>query len=415
MLLRFSLYGFLKNQQYYDPFIALAFYEKLGSWFLVGVLIGFREMMVNLMEIPTGAIADVCGRRKSMIMSFAAYIVSFAIFGSVETLPLLFLAMAFFAVGDAFRTGTHKAMIFTWLRLQGRADERTKTYGYTRSWSKLGSALSVIFAGVIVFFSKDYNYLFYFCIAPYILSIINFLGYPKDLDGLSAKEGASIREIVAHLKDSFLVSIKNPSIRRLMLESMGFEGVFKSAKDYLQPILKNAAIPLCAAIVTVQGLGEKQKAVVLIIPVYFALYILSAVASRNSHRLVDHQGAEDKTARFLWGMNLAAFAALIPAIYYGIHWAMILGFAALYVMQNLWRPVLISRFDIHSDEAKGATLLSIENQAKSGSAMIAAPLLGFIVDIVKQRGIGDCEFWPVGVLGALIALGFFLTSRSHSE
>jgi hypothetical protein len=114
-------------------------------------------------------------------------------------------------------------------------------------------------------------------------------------------------------------------------------------------------------------------------------------------------------------MNLAAFAALIPAIYYGIHWAMILGFAALYVMQNLWRPVLISRFDIHSDEAKGATLLSIESQAKSGSAMIAAPLLGFIVDIVKQRGIGDCEFWPVGVLGALIALGFFLTSRSHSE
>lgn len=76
MLWRFCLYGFLKNQQYYEPFIALAFYEKLGSWFLVGVLIGFREVMVSLMEIPTGAIADVCGRRRSMICSFLAYIVN---------------------------------------------------------------------------------------------------------------------------------------------------------------------------------------------------------------------------------------------------------------------------------------------------------------------------------------------------
>jgi hypothetical protein len=28
MLFRFSLYGFLKNQQYYDPFLILAFLDK---------------------------------------------------------------------------------------------------------------------------------------------------------------------------------------------------------------------------------------------------------------------------------------------------------------------------------------------------------------------------------------------------
>ena len=68
MLRRFSLYGFLKNQQYYAPFIILAFREKGLSFFAIGLLVGFRELCVNIMEVPTGAIADLYGRRRSMIL-----------------------------------------------------------------------------------------------------------------------------------------------------------------------------------------------------------------------------------------------------------------------------------------------------------------------------------------------------------
>jgi MFS family permease len=146
MLFRFSLYGFLKNQQYYDPFIILAFREKGLEFFVIGLLIGFRELCINLFEVPTGAIADLCGRRRSMILSFVSYIISFAVFAASTVLWQLFAAMLFFAVGEAFRTGTHKAMILNWLRLQGRESEKTKTYGFTRSWAKIGSAVSVVIA-----------------------------------------------------------------------------------------------------------------------------------------------------------------------------------------------------------------------------------------------------------------------------
>ena len=148
MLFRFSLYGFLKNQQYYDPFLILAFRAKGLSFTEIGLLIGFRELCVNLMEIPTGAVADVAGRRRSMILSHLAYIGAFLIFGLCSQVWTLLAAMFCFSVGEAFRTGTHKAMIFSWLRLQGREKERTKVYGYTRSWSKIGSAVSVILAGI---------------------------------------------------------------------------------------------------------------------------------------------------------------------------------------------------------------------------------------------------------------------------
>ena len=74
------------------------------------------------------------------------------------------------------------------------------------------------------------------------------------------------------------------------------------------------------------------------------------------------------------------------------------------------RPVLISRFDAHSDEAMGATVLSMESQAKSLSTMIMAPVLGLAVDLARNQGIGASEFWPIGIFGLLITLGFYFTA-----
>lgn len=421
MLRRFSLYGFLKNQQYYEYFIILAFRQMGLSYFMIGVLIAFREIMVNMMEIPTGGVADLCGRRRSMIFSFVAYIVSFALFGICGTaaaesrlsqhflIPFLLLAMFFFAIGDAFRTGTHKALIFSWLRMQGRTDERVKVYGYTRSWSKIGSAVSVILACLIVFTARNFIYVFFFAIIPYLLNIINLLGYPAEID-CRPNEGASLGDIMNHLKETLSVSVKQASLRRLILESMGFEGFFKASKDYLQPILMAAALPLTARLFSGIRLADEQRSVVLIGPVFFILFALSAFASRNAYRLVPSSGREDTTAHRLWGVALLIYMGLLPALYLGIHWIMIVGFMALYGVQNLWRPVLISRFDAHSDEAKGATVLSIESQAKSLATMIIAPILGYSIDLAGTHAIGSSEFWPIGALGILISL-FELISR----
>ncbi len=414
MLRRFCLYGFLKNQQYYEPFFLLALVDKGLSYSVIGLLYGFREIMINLFEIPSGAVADVYGRRKSMILSFTAYIVSFAIFGLSKNVWLLFAAMFFFAIGDAFRTGTHKAMIFTWLRLQGREKERTKVYGITRSWSKIGSAMSVVLAGILVFASKSYVYIFYFCIIPYVLGIVNFIFYPRELDGGKGKD-ASLRATVDHLREAFTVAIRESAIRRLVAESMGFEGVFKAAKDYIQPVIKASAVLLIGSCFADNDWTEPQQAAVLIGPVFFVLYLLSAAASRNAHRLVSLYGHEDRTARYLWAINALVFAALLPVMYCSIEWAVILGFIALYIIQNFWRPVLIARFDAHSSESHGATVLSIESQGKSLATALIAPFLGFAVDTVKTHGPGG-EFWPIAALGLLVAVVMFATaSGAHSR
>jgi MFS family permease len=397
MLFRFALYGFLKNQQYYDPFIILAFREKGLSFFQIGLLIGFREVCINLFEIPSGAVADLYGRRRSMMLSMLAYIFSFGMFGFSRSLWLLFLAMFFFAIGEAFRTGTHKAMIFEWLRSQNRTNEKTKVYGYTRSWAKIGSAVSVIIAAALVFYSGRYSTIFWFSIPPYLFNIINFLGYPKYLDGTPSSE-ISLRRTASLLWQTLRESAQNSILRRLFLETMGFEGTFKVTKDYLQPILKQAAVSLPIFL----WLSADKRSAILIGAVYFILYLLAMAASRNSHRFSAKMGGEHESTSAIWKIGLVIFLLLTPVMWLNVNVLAILLFVALDMLQNFWRPIQVTRFDTYSDTSKGATILSIDSQAKSIFTMIVAPMLGFAVDC--------CGFWPVGALGTIITIAAILTS-----
>ncbi len=409
MLHRFCLYGFLKNQQYFEPFLVLIFLEKGLTFFQIGLLVACRELTVNLFEILSGALADVWGRRRAMILSFCAYIASFVIFALAESLTLLFVAMFMFGIGDAFRTGTHKAIIFSWLRAHNRLDERTRVYGLTRSWSKIGSAVSVVLAAVFVIASDSYVIVFWLAIVPYLGNIINFLGYPEELDGACGGDRPA-RRVRKHLRESIANTLGRAGLRRLVFESMGFEGVFKAAKDYLQPVIEAAALLAGAWLVLGVGLAHRQRVALLVGSVYFVLYLASAAASRKAHRLAGLAGSEDSAARALWGLFFLCFAGLLPCMLLGFETGMIVFFALLFVLQNLWRPILISRFYGRCEESQAATVLSIESQAKTLATMILAPVMGALVDLVRTHGAGGA-YWPVGAIGVAVALVFLLAPR----
>jgi len=405
MLFRFSLYAFLKNQQYYEPFLILAFLQKGLSFFQIGLLIGFREVCINLMEVPSGAVADVAGRRRAMMLSFAAFIASFAVFGLSTTYWHLFPAMVLFAIGDAFRTGTHKAMVFQWIRDAGLWDDRTRVYGYTRSWGKIGSAVSVVIIAAVVFVTKDYAYIFWMCIPPYVIGLVNFGFYPARLDGRSDKPG-SIGEMGRVFVTALRKVIRRPGLRGLVLESICFEGTFKSTKDYLQPLVKGVALTAPVLL----ALHHDQRTAIVIGAVFLVLYLLSSWASRQAYRVVNRFGSEASAARALWVGTVAAYGGLLVILAAAgsgladrsgrVAWPLlavaILLFMGLYVIQNFWRPALLARFNEHVDPAESATVLSIESQTKTWGTMVLAPLLGLAVDRLGS-------LWPVGAVGLVMA------------
>lgn len=97
---KFCAYGFLKNLRFYEPFLMLFFLEKGLSFLQIGTLYAAREVCVNIVEIPSGVIADSLGRKRSMAVSFISYILSFLVFFAADSYWVLFLAMIVYAGGE---------------------------------------------------------------------------------------------------------------------------------------------------------------------------------------------------------------------------------------------------------------------------------------------------------------------------
>ena len=405
MLGRFALYGFLKNQRYFEPFFLLYLISLQLSFAEIGLLVAARELMLNCFEIPSGAAADLYGRRKCMGISFLAYIAAFIVFGVADAFYMCLIAMVPLALGDAFRTGTHKAIIFSWLRDQGREDERQQVYGYTRSWSKIGSAISLPIAVILILMFQDYRVLFWVSIVPYVFGFINVIMYPASVEA----ERPHDVSLFGVLKQSVRVlkhCIVFKPLRQLLNEAMAFEGVFKASKDYLQPILLALAVSLPAFL----GTDEAQRTAILIGCFYTVLHVLSAVASRQSHKITTWCGGERSAARALWWVNLLLYSIIGVCLYLGLHLCAALVFVGVYTIQNFWRPLLISRFDQVSKQDDGATVLSVESQARSFTCMLLAPLLGWAVDMVSAHEWGD-PYWPVAAFGVAASLWILLWFR----
>ena len=404
MLRRFSLYGFLKNQRYFDPFFILFCLEKNFSYAEIGLLISIREISIFFLEIPTGAIADTFGRKKAMIFSFSAYIVSFLCYYYSNNFISMTIASVLFALGEAFRTGTHKAIIFSWLKHNNRENEKTQIYGYTRSWSKYGSAASIPIATLIVYYSGNYSFIFIASAIPCFLNIINFISYPSYLDSEikfnSSSNKNAFQTFIISIKKSFM----NIKLRRILIESMNFEGLYKTTKDYIQPILYSFVL----TIIIFPELDDSKKTAIVFGIVYFSLHLLSALASRFAGKFENFSGSQFKATKNLWLVYFLIYTFFAISLYFSLIYLQVISFVLLAIVQNLWRPILISRCAELALPKERATILSIESQAKSIFAVILAPVIGWSVDYLSQVQ-PSLKFAPIALLGFIIPLSILLT------
>ncbi len=412
-LFHFSLYGFLKNQRYWEPFLVLALRDKGLSFTSIGLLFGLREIFINLMEVPSGAMADVWGRRKSMILSMLSYMVSFIIFAFAENFSLLAVAMFCFSIGEVFRTGTHKAMIFDWLIKKNRPGEKTRVYGITRSWSKQGTSIMAILAALIVILTSNYRLVFLLSCIPYAMNIVNFLMYPSWLDRSADSKQQKLPGIRVIIS-GFNLLLTRKSLRNLAFQSVLFEGMHKAAKEYIQPLLKVAAlaIPLQA------GMSSRSRTGLLIGVVWFFLGQAESMASRASHTAQKLSGSKHSLALRLWLAMASLYILSAAGLYLDMSGISIAGFLGLMIIQNLWRPAQVSRFSDCAEISSAATTLSIESQAKSLFAAVLMPVLGLMVDSSGTPGnmaISLPSLLPVTVAGIIAAFaGLWLNHLGNS-
>lgn len=402
---KFSAYGFLKNLRFFDAFFILFLIEKELSFTQIGILYALREISINIFEIPSGMLADTFGRKRALILSFLAYIISFICFYVSAHFGIFVIAFILYGIGDAFRSGTHKGMIMDYLKQHDLSEQKITYYGHTRAWSQRGSAISSLIAALIIFTRGNYDSVFIFSTIPYFLNLLLILTYPKELDHcISHPKGK--RQALRETFSSFFASMKNITVLKLINTSALHTAYMRSIKDYIQPLMLHVAllIPL------VWNISRNQQNGLTIGILYFLIYIITSWASQRAGHFSSKWKNSIVTATLVLGFISGIFCGFF---FQQAWWILALfAFVMIYIIENVRKPILTGYV---ADQVPGELLTSVISAQSLIKTIMTAGIsffIGFFADIF---GIGWSLFMVSGLLllGTLILYLLSLRKTAH--
>ncbi len=375
---KFSAYGFLKNLRFFDAFIILFLIQIEVSFTQIGILYAIREIISFVMEVPSGIIADQFGRKEALLGSFILYILSFIILFASPNYYLLMLAFILYGAADAFRSGTHKAMIMEYLTIHGWYNFKIDYYGHTRAWSQRGSAISSIVAGFLVFLEGTYQNIFLYSIIPYLLNFFLVLSYPKELNRNHSRRNLSTQESIPEFLRKLWRVTRHIRVASIISTSALHTAYLKGVKDFIQPMMAALAIAL-PFLDFIQNPEKKTGLVVGIL--YFFIYMLTAYASSQAGKLsakIKRKAAISSATLFL-GL---AFGTLAGWLYDTHYLSFAIGaFLLVFVLENLRKPILTGYVVDEVPEEILTSVLSVQNFLKTIFAAMIAFLLGWFADL----------------------------------
>lgn len=381
MLGRFGAYEFLRNLVFFEPFFILFLREQGLSFLQIGLLVAVREATTNLLQLPTGVIADMLGRRRAMLASFASFIASFACFYFSREFGLLVVAMLFFGLGEALRSGTHKAMVMEYLdspHAGGIAP--VSVFGVIRSWSQIGLALSAVLSAGLVFWLGQYRVVFLASIIPYVLGILVVATYPRELDGQNHRR-PDIQALTRFLSGALRRMFSQLSLRRAILNSSLDKGLYKVVMDYLQPVIAASALLLLPFLPKLlPQAADKQTIAIAVAVIYVVLYLASAAASSQSESLERLLAGTERALNRLFAAYLVVMALACWGLLAGQWWVTVACFLLIGILQNARRPLIITYLGQIMAPAERATVLSVETLCQTVLTMFLAPLIGLSAD-----------------------------------
>ncbi len=392
---KFSFYGLLKNLKFFEPYLYLYLLSIGINLFQIGLLFSVREIITYLFEIPSGILADQYGKKTELLTCFIFYIISFIFFFIGGNFLTILIGMIFFGLGEAFRSGTHKAMIYSYLEQKGWFSHKTFVYGRTRSFSLIGSSISAFLSIIFVLGLPTLRWIFLLSILPYILDFLLILSYPNSLNErveTNISIGKFFLNSVNHLKSI----LKNKALFKPLFSSSLYDGIFKVLKDYIQPILKIAMGALTISFLIRFTPSQRVKIVLGI--VYGIFYIASSWASRNVYRLNKRAPSHILMDLYFFAMgiillSLGLFIQIKSVVF------IILFYFILYVMKDSRRPLVVDVLGDYMDKTQRATVLSIESQLRSVIVIVLAPVVGYLADKFSISN----TFFLMGIFTLIVA------------
>ncbi len=106
-------------------------------------------LAVLLLEIPSGYLADVVGRRRTLILAAVIFPAGLVLYALGRSFAAFITAEVVLAVGNSFRSGCDSALLYDSLAEMGRTEDYKKFEGRSFLSGRIGSASASILGGAL--------------------------------------------------------------------------------------------------------------------------------------------------------------------------------------------------------------------------------------------------------------------------
>lgn len=320
------------------------------------VEIGIAESVFHLtsllFEIPSGVIADVFGRRYSMILSQAMFVLSALLMAFSGSFSLVCAALALNALGYNFASGTREALAYDTLRSGGQEARYLDYSSRESAIYQLSHAGAVLCAGLALWLGCRRAYL----LDAFLGTGCLFLAFRLEEVQLDTRQftGTVFSRVCRCFRESFLFLRSSGSSLLLMLWNALIGAVATLTGFFLQARLPAAGLPDA-----------------LLGPALFLLSLGSAAGSALAGR------SRRLPYKLLSLLFLPLVLASTACAAYGPPVAMVLGGFLGYFCDNLLEIRTDALLNERFPSSQRATLISVNSLCFSLVMIVLSPLAGW--------------------------------------
>jgi MFS family permease len=343
------------------------FERQLGlSFAQIFTLDAIYMLMFILFEIPSGALADLIGRKKAILAGLFTLTLAAIVTGNAQNFLQLFLSFFIWALGFSLISGSSDALLYDSLNSE-------KLYHRTSGRALFFSTIGLACAGVTgpLLFAQHFRLPYLFSALPFAAALLVMIFYREP--AVARELSFSLRNHLRQIRQGAEKAFGN----RFILWSTGalalvFTVSYTFASSY-QPYL------------TEIGFDVRQFAFILPL-----LFVIEALGGAWSERITSRLG---ETVAF-WGsflligisllsLGLLASRSVLPIM-------LVYGF-----LQGFARPLVSTYANRYIESEHRATIISVQMMASTVTSAILLFLFGLVTDRIGVIALA-------AVIGALV-------------
>ena len=336
------------------PIVVLFFQENGLSLQEVMILQGMYSFMVAAMEIPSGYLADVFGRKNTLILGAIFCFFGFLIISLSFSFWYFIIGEIILGIGSSFISGADSAILYDSLAESKKENEYTKVEGIAYGIGNFSEAIAGICGGLLAEISLRLPWEIQVIVAGLIIPFTLFLVEPKEHQ--QNKLPKSFKAIWQVVKFSL---VENKMLKWLIILSSAIGFATLSLAWFAQPYFKSIDMPLK----------------------YFGfawafLNLTTGFSSINAYRL---QGLFSKNSFLIFislGISISIFLLSKSTAILGL-----ILITKAYIIRGLATPVMRTYINDITPSNMRATVLSVRSFCIRVTFAIMAPLMGWIADI----------------------------------